>query len=47
MLLLLVSAAGDLLEDVGLFTIGLLLGSVKKVASLGVLISLSPAVFFL
>ena len=47
MLLLHVSASGELLSDVGLFTIGLLWGSVKKVASLGVLISLSPAIFFL
>ena len=39
--------AENLLQDVDLFTIGLLWGSVKKVASLGVLISLSPAVFFL
>ena len=37
----------NLLQDVDLFTMGLCWRTFWKVASLGVLISLSPAVFFL
>ena len=39
--------AENLLQDVDLFTMGLCWRAFGKVASLGVLISLSPAVFFL